>query len=229
MEISNAAFEDLELDISDMMTDPEKFSEKVLQKAKELKEICKADHSVAGLISEVNRFADKEDITLDTFFPTIMNAIYTEADKRPLEEMPAIITMAEQLVKDLKVQFRDRAIHEAAKRSESMFDKRVAHAQYSALREKYNTYVRFMSTLLKIELDPMPPLPGNFGSGTSALPLYVFEHIDSGDSYRNHRAVVDRIISEHNVQLIRTMPLMDFIEQYSDKFAAWGWTVKQVN
>jgi hypothetical protein len=57
-----------------------------------------------------------------------------------------------------------------------------------ALREVYNNYVKAAPLFHPgIDLEKMPPLPGNYGNGLSPLKSYVY--ILDGDEYRNHRAV----------------------------------------
>lgn len=184
---SVAAFEDLELDTSDMMTNPTAFSKRVYDKAEELKNNLKEDTSINAL---VRQFEDTKE-PVDKSQLDLMNALYTGADKFPIEQMPSLIEDLKQLVKDLETAFQDRVIREAATRSKPMQDKRLSHALYITMRERFNGYVEFMNAFFKTKLEPLPPLPGNYGRQKTGLKHYVFEY--NGEQYRNPRALCRKI------------------------------------
>lgn len=220
---SNAAFEDLELDVSNMMADPDKFATEVYAKAEELREILKQDHSVNGLLSEYN----SKKVPAETSIVEQINEVYNMAETLPLNMVPSVIETVEQLLRDLKTQFRDRVTYTVAELTGSNANKKTAHAQYTALREKFNLYVRFMDSILgKSNLKLLPALPGNYGMGVSSLKQYVWTKIETNESYRNHRVVIGKINAEFGEEIPRDTFLTDFLEM-SDKLAGWGWTLKE--
>jgi hypothetical protein len=202
--MANSAFKDSEIDYTDMMTDPHAFADRVWAKAEELKEICKADISIASLTRQMEEA--KTSTPADDSIHVLLNGVYKYADDLPLEQMPAIIAAARQLVSDLETQFKDRIIYEAAKQADPSKDKKLAHAYYMDLRKAFNSYVEFvngfgpeMIPTLKTqgELKTIPALPGNFGGSTTALKHYVF--IYNGEELRNPAALsvelgIERIV-----------------------------------
>lgn len=185
--MSNAAFEDLELDISDMMTNPTGFAKRVQEKATELREALKEDTSTAALM----RKHEDTKAPADSVIIQNLNTIYNYADELPIEQMPAIIDAARQLVKDLETQYGDRLIREAAKSTGALANKKLAHALYITLRDRFNDYVDFMNGFMKCDLEKLPPLPGNYGRQSTGLKHYVFEY--EGEQYRNPRALCRKI------------------------------------
>lgn len=207
--MKTAAFEDLMLDCTDMMTNPPAFAARVLAKAEELKEICKTDTSTQALIREF----EESNVEPDKTFTVLFNAIYTYSDEYPIEQMPRIIEAAKQLVKDLETAFRDRTIREAAHRTNPMKDKKLAHALYSTLRERYNDYVDFMNKFFNHDLHKLPPLPGNYGPQTTGLKHYVFIFPD-GSEFRNV-AAVSRKLGLHP-HLVMYQDMIEYLEEHPE-------------
>jgi hypothetical protein len=200
--MGNAIFDDLEIDWSDMMTDPQAFSIRVHEAADKLKDICKADMSVASFTEQHKKNAKElPDIIKQGF-----DEIYEDVDSIDLDYMVNAIAAAKKLVADLEVAFKDRCIREAARDGMAISDKRVAHAQYTRLKDDYNLYVKAIGIFTHgkdLDLKTLPNLPGNYGSGTTSFIHYVFEM--GGEQYRNHYAVCRKLG-------IDTMPLTDFLE-----------------
>jgi len=181
--MANAIFEDLEIDFHDMLSNPAGFAERVYNKADELRAICKADTSTASFIERYKDIGEvvPQDIT-DEF-----NELYENIDKIDLKYMVDAIKQARKLVSDLETAFRDRCVYQAAQEGTAIGNKRVAHAQYTRLKDDFNLYVKSIGMFAfgkAADLKPLPNLPGNYGSGTSSFVNYVFE-ID-GEQYRNH-------------------------------------------
>ena len=223
--MANAAFLDVELDLTYMQSDPEKFMEMVYEKADELKAICRADHSISALTSTIVN----EQVPASREILDFMDNIYKMADDCPIEMMPAIIHAAEKMLSDLRTQFKDRVIEETANRTDTVGNKRVAQAQYKALREAIDTYVRFMNTLQAYDFKGLPALPGNFGDGPTSLKYYTFIAPNKEDRYRNHKPVADIINKSGDLEgrLERDKSLMDFVESYHGILTELGWQVKE--
>ena len=211
---TQTAFKDSMLDYSDMMTDPHQFAKRVFDKADEYKEICKADISIAALTRQMEDSLQEADPSIHVLF----NAVYNYSDEFPLEQMPAVITAARQLVKDLETAFSDRVIREAAAQADPSKDKKLAHAMYMDLRKTYNDYAKFMNNMAlmfpDLENNPLkeiPALPGNYGSSTTALKHYVFVH--NNEEFRNPVALcrelgIDRIVMYDD--------MLEYIEAHPD-------------
>ena len=214
--MGNAIFEDLEIDFRDMMSNPEGFAQRVYEAADELRAICKADTSTNAFME---RYKDTGQPVpqniLDDF-----NKVYENIDTIELDFMVDAIKQAKKLVSDLEVAFRDRCIRQAAREGTAIGDKRVAHAQYSRLKDDFNLYVKAISLFAfgkDLDLKPLPNLPGNYGSGTTNLIQYVFEF--EGEQYRNHHVVCRKLG-------IETMSLMDLLEYLEENDS--GVIVKEV-
>jgi hypothetical protein len=200
--MANAIFEDLEIDFSDMLSNPEGFAERVYAAADKLKEICKADISVDAF---TKRYKDNAK-PIPPMLQEIFNEIYEDVDNIELDYMVEAIVAAKKLVADLETAFRDRCIRQAAKDGTAIGDKRLAHAQYTRLKDDFNLYVKSIGMFSfgkELDLRQLPNLPGNYGSGTSSFIHYVFEM--NGEQYRNHHLVCRKLG-------IDTRPLSDLLE-----------------
>jgi hypothetical protein len=200
--VGNAIFFDLEIDHSDMMSNPEGFAQRVYDKAEELKAICKADTSVNAFMDRYKSQAKPLPVGNSQAF----DGIYEDIDSIDLEYMVSAIAAAKKLVSDLETMFRDRCIRQAAHDGTAIGDKRVAHAQYTRLKDDFNLYVKAIGLFTfgkDADLKPLPNLPGNYGGGTTSLVHHVFEY--DGEQYRNHHAVCRKLG-------IDTRSLMDLLE-----------------
>lgn len=206
---TNIIFEDLEIDFSDNMSNPRAFSKRVYAKADELRSILKSDTTYENMLSKIEankEFADKEIIEE-------IDDIYTHADELPIEQMADIIDRVSDLLASLKTAYKDRIIREAANNSTDIADKRLAHFQYSRLRDSWNFYCKAMA-VLKMNNDfglrPLPAMPGNYGSGGTTFVHHVFSFSDD-EQYRNHAVVAKKLgiqpTSENGI-----ITLMDVIE-----------------
>ena len=216
--MANVIFEDLEIDFSDMLTNPEGFAERVYEKAEELKAICKADTSVKSFEERYKAQGTETPSEITDF----INNYYDAVDDADLSIMVDAIKKAKKLVTDLETAFRDRCIRQAATEGTNIGNKRVAHAQYTRLKDDFNLFVKsfkMFSFASDIDLKPLPNLPGNYGSGNVSLIYYVFEL--NGDQYRNHYAVSRKVG-------IESMNLMDTVE-YFNAHPELGVKVTEVN
>ena len=142
-------------------------------------------------------------------------------DLEDLKYMVDAIKQARKLVTDLETAFRDRCIRAAANEGTAIGNKRVAHAQYTRLKDDFNLYVKSIGlfTMGKdINLKTLPALPGNYGSGSSALINYVFYIGD--EEYRNHHAVCRKL----GIEIKSLMDLLEYIENNETNVV-----VKEVN
>lgn len=203
---NNAIFEDLEIDFSDMLSNPEGFAERVYSRAEELKAICKADTSTNAYME---KYKDNSLPAPDSILSSF-NQIYEDIDAADLDYMVDAIKQAKKLVSDLETAFRDRCMRQAAKDGLATGDKRVAHAQYTRLKDDFNLYVKSIGMFTfgkEANLRTLPSLPGNYGSGTSNLINYIFE-LD-GEQYRNHHVVCRKL----GIEVKSLFDLLEYLEE----------------
>lgn len=203
-------FEDLEIDTTDMLNEPEAFAARVVAKAKELEAILKSDTSVASYEKQVREQAKGQKISEDIL--PYVNDIYEIGETASLEDLVHLIDLARNLVKDLETAFHSRAVYESTRKTSPIADKRVAHAQHVKLRKAYDGFRQFC----KLFNDYNPPVingqSGNFGSNLSPLKTYIFE-ID-GDEFMNHFPVIRRLGKVD--ELTSLMDLLEYLEENPD-------------
>jgi hypothetical protein len=208
--MSQAIFADLEIEYRDViMDDPVEFSRRVWEVADNLKAICRADTSVSSL-EKMYREQSKE-IKPEQEVQEIFNEIYELAEKDDLNRVPVYIEMAKRLVKDLETAFRDRCVYESARESSAISDKRVAHAQYTRLRDAFNLYQKTADLFfpeVKGQIKALPPLPGNYGSGANPLKSHVYTIGE--DEYRNHHVVCRQL----GIPVMNVSDLHDYIAEH---------------
>jgi len=166
--VANAIFEDLMIDFSDMLSDPESFAARVYDAADRLRDICKADTSVQAFTERYR----KEAKPLPDSIVAGFDMVYEDVDSIELDYMVEAIKAAKKLVSDLETAFKDRCIRQAATDGTAIGDKRLAHAQYTRLKDDFNLYVKsigMFSFMKQVDLKPLPNLPGNYGGGTSSF------------------------------------------------------------
>lgn len=204
--MGNAIFEDLEIDHHDMLSNPEGFAQRVYEKADELRAICKSDTSTSAFMERYKA----EGVKIPQNIQALYENLYDEVDMEDLNIMVDAIKQARKLVSDLETAFKDRCIRKAAEEGTAIGNKRVAHAQYTRLKDDFNLYAKALSVIMagrNIELKQLPNLPGNYGSGTSSLIHYVFE-LD-GEQYRNHHVVCRKL----GIETRSLMDLLEYIEK----------------
>jgi uncharacterized protein (DUF2384 family) len=215
--VSNAIFVDLDIEYKDViMSDPPEFHRRVWEVAEQLKEICRSDTSVSSLEKKYRTLSKKDDVNKE--ITSLLEDYYKQVDDVPLNEMPAYIDAARTLVKDLETAFKDRCVYESTRESSAVSDKRIAHAQYTRLRDVYNNWVKAIvlfndeedRATWEFEPSPLPPLPGNYGSGLSPLKSYVYTI--GTDEYRNHRAVCKLL----SIPVMNTTDFHDWLEANAD-------------
>jgi len=215
--MSTAIFDDLEIDKSTMLSNPEGFLKAIHEKADELKEVCRKSVTIQSLSS---RYDDnRKEVPLVQ--QELLDTFYVELDNMTLDYMADAIQKVKRLATDLETAYKDRLIREASQASGTTQDKKLAHIQYSRLREAHEAFIKALPILGRSELveAKLPPLPGNYGGGNSTFVHYVFNIGD--DEYRNHYAVCRKLG-------IETRPLMDVID-YIEANPGLGVSVKEVS
>lgn len=203
-------FEDLEIDTSDLLTEPAEFAKRVIAKANELESVLKSDTSVSSFKRQIE--SRSRSIKCPENIQQMFVDIYAAADESSLEELVKIIDQAKELVRDLDTAFHSRAAYDSVKEKSPLADKRVAHAQHVKLREAYDSFSKFA----KMFFDYTPPIikgqSGNFGSSLSPLKTYVF--VIDGDEFMNHFPVIRRL--GMNEELKTLMDLLEYLDNHPE-------------
>ncbi len=207
--INGAIFEDLEIDKSQMLSDPAKFAATLLEKADELAKICKSDTSVQKRAQQIKDSA--KDATTPPEYIKALNAIYTGAcDDLSLPEVLQLIDSVKDLVKDLENEVWDRTRREATMENSTVANKRLAHYRYVTLRKAYESFRNFNKVFNpEIKLPILPALPGNYGGGLNTMTHYLFTingDVEAGE-FSNWRVIARKAGLEG-----RFNTLMDFLE-----------------
>ena len=95
--MGNIIFNDLEIDHSEMMTEPQEFSDNVMFAAEKLKAILKGDNSIEHYIKGLPKVAfDPKD------FETVLTAVYNVAYEAPIQHMKDMAAMLRKLASDVE-------------------------------------------------------------------------------------------------------------------------------
>jgi len=161
--------EDLDISTDSMLRDPDEFAALCIAKAEELKAICKEDTSVNALERKIR--SEGEHVKIPTVLSEILMDFYQNADDISAQEIIPCIEELRILLKDMENMFRSKVMTEALNSTSPMANKKIAHIQYTRLREAYNSYRRLAKLLFELDesLPEIESLPGNYGDGPVAL------------------------------------------------------------
>jgi hypothetical protein len=208
--VSNSIYEDLEIDFSDMMKDPEAFKTRVFAKAEELKGILKEDNSIENYLNRLPKLTDRSGVGK---FTDELDGLYTWADNNlSIQEIMEVAKYLDKLAGQFRYMAKDKAASELASNIDRM-DKATAHSQYQALRAAFGEWVKAMKVFGLGEYENLPSMPGNYGQSTLLI-HYIFVEKESGEQYRNPR-VVSRKLGREPMNL---MDAVEFIENNDTNF-----------
>lgn len=210
MTVSGSILEDLEIDKSDFLTDPESFAQRCFDKAEELKAICKEDKSLASYTASVKERA--QELQTPPHIQALIQNLFDEVDKLEPAQIYPVIESVRRLIDDLGFTIKDKLSMELTNQSASVMDKRLAHQLYIRLHKMYQHYVETIKCLMpQTKLPIIRALPGNYGAGLSPLShLYYYFDDAPDDPYMNHRAVIRKLGLVDEVKDI--MGLLEYIE-----------------
>jgi hypothetical protein len=213
-------FQDLQIDYSNMMSDPQDFHSQCVNAAEKLKDILKADISVEHILKTTleNESPTPEQTAKIKHFITLD---YEEADETmSVVEIMEYSAQLKKLAKDLEFLARDKVMLEMSKNDETNIDKSLAFDLYKELRERHNAWVDGMEMLsgfdenintAMTDIEKLPSMPGNYGKGPQTLVHYIFRFGDEDDVYRIHHSVLRRLEKEGHV-IDTHMNLMDAVD-----------------
>jgi hypothetical protein len=196
---TSTIFDDLEIDYSTMMTDPESFDQNVKKAADELKATLKSSTSIQSFLDSQKNTDDMSSWKVN------LNALYNDIESEM--SIAGILEMAREVRKfasELESLARSKAAFELANK-QGVMDKGTAHMMYVRLREAFNAWANAMKVLDIYEATPLPSMPGNYGTNVGLVFHYYFTFDGEEEGYMNPRTVC-RLLG------IDSMNLMDTVE-----------------
>ena len=217
-----AILEDLEIDSSDMLSDPKAFARRINNKANELRGILRNSVSVATHTEDIK---DKAKGTkVPSHIQKMLDDLYSAIDDLddPADVIPCVDAIR-RMVGDTDYIFKDKVSREVTQMSASVMDKRVAHQLYIGLKKLYDHFVVTISIIDKKMAASFPTIPtmsGNYGGNLEPLKTYLYVFDDSPEeSYWNWYSVARKLGIYED-----TKNYQDFVE-YLDNNPNCGITV----
>jgi hypothetical protein len=133
--MGNVIFDDLGLDYSKIMTEPEAFKKAVEESAHALREALKANNSVEVYMKKLPESKLDRKVLRDPF-----NAIYEAAEELPIEQLAQLADELRKLAKQVEAVAYTRVVQELTA-TNGVVDKAILSDQYKRLRDSYNKIV----------------------------------------------------------------------------------------
>jgi cell fate (sporulation/competence/biofilm development) regulator YmcA (YheA/YmcA/DUF963 family) len=212
--VSNSIFDDLEIDHTTMMTDPQEFCHSVYNKVDELRNIIKASSSIAQYINSLSNTDDMDS------WKAPLEDLYSDADANmSVKGIMELAKLLRQMATDMETMAKNKATYQLAA-SNSPTDKSLALIQYTRLRDAFNPIVDAFTTLkLYDDATKIPPMQGNFSTPVGLIHI-VFEFAN-GEGYMNPIAACKKLGIEYST-------LAETIE-YIENNPQSGCTVKRLS
>lgn len=206
-----AILEDLEIDSSDMLSDPKAFAVRIVDKCYELKAILK------GGISIGSHTENMKEIAAEKGTPQVitdkLSELYVLIDSLSTEEAYASIAAIIQFKSDVEYLVKDKIARDVTRESATVMEKKLAHQYYNGLRDLYGNFVSTISILdknLAAKLPQIPAMPGNFGS-TNPVKTFLYILDDQpGEEYWSPYAIIRKLGMSDKLKTM--MDLHEFIE-----------------
>jgi hypothetical protein len=211
-------FQDLQIDYSNMMNDPQDFHAQCVREADKLRDILKADISPESVLKGI---VAENEVTPNELkhVQTVIDEVYNIADDQlSVVAMLELASQLKKLAKDLEYLARDKVMLQISKDNEGQIDKALAFDLYKELRERHNNWYDSMEMLsgfdaeIASKLDDvskLPALPGNYSKGPQNLAHYIYRIDDDEDIFRMHYGVLRELNKRFNLDLNTTMNMMD--------------------
>jgi hypothetical protein len=204
--MASTIFDDLEIDYSTMMTDPASFEESVKKAADELKATLKSNTSISSYLDSQTNADDM------TVWDKKLNTLYNEVDaEMSVAGIQALAKSLRKLAGELEAMARSKAVFELAN-NQNVMDKGTAHVMYVRLREAFNAWAKAMDVLDIYHADPLPPMPGNFGSQVGLVYHYYFTFEGDEEGYMNPYVVCKKL----NIDGMNLMDTVDYVTNNPD-------------
>lgn len=191
-EMFSQVLEDLQVDASDMMTEPKKFIQRVMLKANELAKQLDAKST----LSDVERaFKEKALKNEDAFNKAeeIFNEFYNKVSELEPEVLVNLLTMIPDLLSMANSSVRSMSMRTSGT---AQLSKKQVNLLYIRLKNLYEAYITFMKFFHPDEIGTPPVIvakKGNFSDFSSTSGIKVFEFIIDGNSYLNPFSVADKL------------------------------------
>jgi hypothetical protein len=175
---------DLEVDFSDMLTDPNTFIKRVVSKSRELAAELDKKNNLGEIESryKANCYRNKEAADrAEELKAQIMSMIFAETP----EVIANLLPMFAELTGDMANEVRTASFRAS---NVSYLPKRMILDHYIRLKKMYEAYINFAKLMypdeLKKVLPPtIPPKTGNYGTGENHKTLY--HAVIDGETYIN--------------------------------------------
>ena len=225
-------FQDLQIDYSNMMNDPQEFHASCVREAEKLRDILKADISPESVLKDIlsNETPSARE---DEYIKAEIEALYKESDDGM--SVPALLKFAEQLrrlAKDIEYLARDKVLLRISKDNEGSIDKALAFELYKELRTRHNDWVDGMEMLARFDPDmkgkledvhKLAALPGNYSRGPQNLAHYIFRIDGDEDIFRMPHGVFYELRKRGVLpaDFDCTKPnMMDAVEMFKNDFSS---------
>lgn len=186
---NRSIFLDLEIDVVNMMKDPDDFASQVYTAADKLLNVLNSKNSLKGAHNETEAKARKDQKAktyVAAWFKPTYDEIYEASEKMTVEELYHLIQETKDLTRDLELQFHSRARNEMIMNTPNSTDKKLAFDQYKRLREAFEAFREFAKLISDKVYTPLEAKTGNYGADSATShPAYRYQ----GQVYNNYRAV----------------------------------------
>jgi hypothetical protein len=207
-------YRDLDIDMSDIISDPVSFQKKVVEAANRLIEIMASDSSISGARKEAKENAVRNEaarVEAETIYAVLWGDEINRIGENEAYDNDVVYHLSRLLKacgEELQAIFEQRASNRKILSSSTNSEKRLAANQYAILRQAWANYIGFIRVIHDaVDLKPLAAKSGNFGNGQTST--YVAWQFD-GEIYHNYRAVA-RLLQEETENPFIPSSLSDFL------------------
>lgn len=191
--LAPSIFEDLEIDTSDMQTDPAAFAARCISAANSLVDILRKDTSIGAYEREVrNRAKDYTPSPVGNEVFEMFDSLLESCETLALEEVAMAIELSRKLTKDLENMLHSRAIAEATSSDSPLEHKKIAHSQHQKLRAAYEAWAKFALLFNNYKAPIMKAQSGNFGNNVTSTTRHIYFVYEDYEGI-NHYPVIRRL------------------------------------
>ena len=214
MSLTPSIFEDLEIDTSDMQTNPAAFADRCIKAANSLVDILRKDTSIGAYEREIRaRAKDHTPSAKASEFFEEFDYILEMCENFDLEEVAMAIELSRQLTKNLENMLHSRAIAEATSSDSPLEHKKIAHSQHQKLRTAYEAWAKFAFLFNGYKAPIMKAQSGNFGNNVSSTTRHVYFVYEDYEGI-NHYPVIRRLGLVDEIK--DRMGLIEYVNEHPD-------------
>ena len=184
--------EDLEVDSSDMMSDPKAFIVRIIKKSKELANILDSKSTISEHERMFKEKAYKNEAAKDKA-QEIFDSFYATIVEQEPEVLVNLLTMFADLISVANSSVRSMSMRTSGS---AALSKKQINLLYIKLKKTYETYISFMKLFHANEIGVPPVIPpkkGNFSDGYSSSGVKTFEFTLDGLDFVNPFVVANKL------------------------------------